>query len=356
MPREGLLFVALHKPPFDPRPDLQDRSMEDKGFAQALMRSFARAGEEGRSDVMSARLISLLLAVYSYGLVVGCGTLPNGRGWGQDATPWPGWQRVHTATVDAALAPETWAPVAGALVLHVGNMDKKFSRLASDHTPVFGSQKRADRASDLLRDSTNAAYWLTALATPSGETPKEWVVAKAKGAAVGVVAALQTSETTGLLTAETNRTRPNGSGDESFPSSHTSNAAVHATLASRNLESLRLPDWGRTVGPTGLGTLTAGTAWARVEARQHFPSDVLAGAALGHVLAAFFNDAFLGLERPTDVVLTAEPARDGLLVGVHWVFRGDWRQAATGLSVLPRDAGLPEDRPAVGAFAHASFM
>jgi membrane-associated phospholipid phosphatase len=156
-------------------------------------------------------------------------------------------------------------------------MDKKLWRWASDHTPVFGSQKRADRASDLLRDTTNAAYWLTALATPSGETPKEWVVAKAKGVTVGVVAAILTSETTALLKAETNRVRPNGSGDESFPSSHTSNAAVHATLASQNLESLRLPDWGRTVGRIGLATLTAGTAWARVEARQHFPSDVLAG-------------------------------------------------------------------------------
>jgi predicted phosphodiesterase len=44
MPREGPLFVAMHKPPFDPRPAPQEHAMEDKGFAQALMRSFARAG------------------------------------------------------------------------------------------------------------------------------------------------------------------------------------------------------------------------------------------------------------------------------------------------------------------------
>jgi len=74
------------------------------------------------------------------------------------------------------------------------------------------------------------------------------------------------------------------------------------------------------VGRIGLATLTAGTAWARVEARQHFPSDVLAGGALGYVLAAFFNDALLGLDRPPDVVLTVQPARDGLLVAVHWTF------------------------------------
>lgn len=32
----------------------------------------------------------------------------------------------------------------------------------------------------------------------------------------------------------------------------------------------------------GFGMITAGTAWARVEGGVHYPSDVLAGMALGH--------------------------------------------------------------------------
>lgn len=44
MPREGPLFVAMHKPPFDPRPARQHHGMEDEGFAEALMRGFTRAG------------------------------------------------------------------------------------------------------------------------------------------------------------------------------------------------------------------------------------------------------------------------------------------------------------------------
>ena len=231
----------------------------------------------------------ILVVVSSLGVVAGCGTLPNGRGWGQDATPWPGWQRVRTAAVDAALAPATWAPVAGALTLQVGDMDKKLSRWASDHTPVFGSQTRADRASDLLRDTANAAYWLTALSTPSGERPKEWGVAKLKGLTVGMVAVALTSGATEVLKAQIKRSRPDVSGTTSFPSGHASNAAVHATLASRNLESLQLPDWGRTAGRIGLATLMVGTAWARVEAKEHFPSDALAGAAIGHFLGAFLT-------------------------------------------------------------------
>jgi 3',5'-cyclic AMP phosphodiesterase CpdA len=41
---EGPVFVVMHKPPFDPRPDAQGDAMEDASFAQALIRRFARAG------------------------------------------------------------------------------------------------------------------------------------------------------------------------------------------------------------------------------------------------------------------------------------------------------------------------
>ena len=45
----------------------------------------------------------------------------------------------------------------------------------------------------------------------------------------------------------------------------------------------------------GLGVIAAGTAWARVEGKVHFPSDVLTGIALGHFIALFISNAFMGL-------------------------------------------------------------
>jgi membrane-associated phospholipid phosphatase len=65
--------------------------------------------------------------------------------------------------------------------------------------------------------------------------------------------------------------------------------------------------------------LASGVAWARVEARVHYPSDVLFGAALGHFLAAFIHDAFLNLpdDRYTDVSTFA--LEDG--VGVQLAFQ-----------------------------------
>jgi predicted phosphodiesterase len=44
MPAEGPVFVVMHKPPFDPRPDTPGHAMEDTGFARALLRAFSGAG------------------------------------------------------------------------------------------------------------------------------------------------------------------------------------------------------------------------------------------------------------------------------------------------------------------------
>jgi len=265
-------------------------------------------------------LVRVFLAVCTVGLFVGCATLPNGRGWGQDATILPGWHRVWDAAVAAALAPETWVPAAGALAFQVGDLDRNLSQWASDHTPLFGSRKSADRASDYLSNGAEAAYLITALATPSGEEPGAWALAKVKGIAVGLAAVELTDQSTDLLKSETHRTRPDGSDDRSFPSGHTSNAAVCATLASRNLDSLPLSAGSNTALRIGLASLTAGTAWTRVEAKRHFPSDVLAGAALGHFLGAFMNDAFLGLDLPYDPIITVEPSSKGVMLGLHWAF------------------------------------
>jgi hypothetical protein len=49
----------------------------------------------------------------------------------------------------------------------------------------------------------------------------------------------------------------------------------------------------RSSAQLALTALAAGTAWARIEAGQHYPTDVLAGAALGNFIAILIHDAFL---------------------------------------------------------------
>ena len=81
--------------------------------------------------------LNLVLVLCSMNVFTGCGTLANGRGWGQDATLCPGWDRVGQAALNAALEPETWAPVAGAAIFQIGSLDRNLSNWSSKRTPIF---------------------------------------------------------------------------------------------------------------------------------------------------------------------------------------------------------------------------
>jgi membrane-associated phospholipid phosphatase len=87
----------------------------------------------------------------------------------------------------------------------------------------------------------------------------------------------------------------------------------------RNLRSIEMSPTLRTTFEIGAGAITAGTAWARVEAGRHYPSDVLLGIALGNFMGAFFTEAFLGLEPGARLSFSAEPARDGAVL--RWQMR-----------------------------------
>ena len=85
--------------------------------------------------------------------------------------------------------------------------------------------------------------------------------------------------TTSVLKASVSRFRPEH-GTHSFPSGHSSMAFTGATLMDLNS--------GPVLGIPAYG-LAAFTAFARVESGRHFPSDVLAGAAIGTLSAGIFD-------------------------------------------------------------------
>jgi membrane-associated phospholipid phosphatase len=235
----------------------------------------------------------------------GCTTLPSGRGWGADATARPGWERVREAAVTAVKDPWVWAPVAGAAAFQLNGFDRKASNWARDNTPIFGSTGNAERWSNDLRTATGVIETATLLATPSGDDPDEWIANKAKGAAVELAAVGSTSLATTALKKATGRTRPNGANDESFLSGHASSASVSGRLAKINLDSIELGRGTRVAADITIDMTVFGTAWARVEAGAHYPSDVLAGMALGNFFARFVTDAFLDSGARESVALTA---------------------------------------------------
>ena len=261
--------------------------------------------------------IGILLMLF---LLSACGTMQNGRGWGQDATLTPGWGRVGRAALNAMAAPETWAPAAGAAAFQIGHADQRVSDRAMRSNPVYGSRHTADRVSDQLLYASGAVWVISGAAAPSGEGAGEWTLNKIKGFTIeagGGLAALGLVE---ITKKGTDRERPDHTDRESFPSGHAAGASYFLTLSSRHVDTFGWSPAAVTASRIGLGTITAATAWARVEAGQHYPSDVLAGIAVGHFFGAFVTDAFIGADNPLNALVLFEPAKGGGVAMVRFDF------------------------------------
>lgn len=249
-----------------------------------------------------------------------CGTLTNGRGVGQDATLWPGAQRMKSAAYAAAADQLTWIPAASAIVVNVAGWDESVSEWATQHTPVFASSSRAADASSQLRDVTIAVSTLTLLATPGGDQTQDASIAKLKGLMVQGAATWTNTEATSALKSTVQRERPNGGNTRSFPSGHASAAFVHAGLAGQNIALLNVNHTNKRTLQAGVDLAAIGTGWARVEAGVHYPSDVLAGAALGNFFAQFFFQAFMGVDSNASVFVAPGVAARDRLIGIQVAF------------------------------------
>ncbi len=264
--------------------------------------------------------VTALIAVLIL-LAAGCSTIENGRCWGEDATLAPGLRRLGEAAKNAAGDPKVWGPALGAVLLQIDGWDRRLSDWAVRHAPVYGSPVRARKASDALITVSNVTYWGSVLATPCADQPLAWLTAKAKGSAVGVAANQLTFHLIRFLQETTRRKRLYDDADlSSFPSLHTSYAASQVMSASRNVECCAISESAISSIVHGLDSITLAMAWARVEGRRHYPSDVLAGISLGYFLSAFFNDAFLGTGVSREISIDVEASSEYLGFRMRWEF------------------------------------
>jgi membrane-associated phospholipid phosphatase len=98
-----------------------------------------------------------------------------------------------------------------------------------------------------------------------------------------------------VLKSAVDKERPDGTGDDAFPSGHAANAFQAAAFVQRRYG--RREAWP-------FYALATYTAWTRVDADKHDTSDVLAGAALG--IASSFV-----LTKRRDVAVSAANVPDG---------------------------------------------
>ncbi len=239
-------------------------------------------------------------------LAGGCAGITDRGSWGATVA-WPDGQRLARAAGAALGSPHTWAPLAGAVVFAATDLDDEVSEWAVREQPLFGSN--AENASDQLRNLAAGSYLLTALVVPSDSAAH-----RASGLAVGLSTLALERGTVAGLKSLTSRTRPDGSDDASFPSGHTSMATATATMAVSNLDYVDAPAWLLRTSQIGLYGIAGATGWARVEAEKHYPSDVLAGYAIGAFIARFMEEAFISSADEPAMRISATPLPGGAVL------------------------------------------
>lgn len=262
-----------------------------------------------------ARFAALPLTFVSLLICLHAGAADSGQSTGSD---WA--ERLGRAARNAALAPRTWVPLVGAVALQAGEADRRLQSWAAEQTPLFGSRRNADRVSDDLKLLANSAWVISTVVPWQDEADGVWLGSKARVLGVQVVGHMATSGLVGRLKDSTARMRPNGEGATSFPSDHASRAALHTTYTRFNLAHVGWSDVAQARASLGLDVLSASTAWARIEAHQHYPSDVLAGMALGNFIGAFVTEAFLNRREAQGLQVMLQPSRDRFLLTLQMPF------------------------------------
>ncbi len=199
-------------------------------------------------------------------------------------------RRIPSAAWRAASSPYVWVPASGALAVYGSGLDDAISDWASSTNPVFGSQDNASDMSDVFRDAAKTMLAMTTVVDGVAGAIQGNIGSPLAAAAGNYTAARCSHGLTTLSKETTGRLRPDESDTRSFPSGHTSIAAVHAMLSSLNIERTSMPVGHKRALQASFAALTVGTGWARVEGKHHYPTDVLVGAALGNFTALFFNE------------------------------------------------------------------
>lgn len=143
----------------------------------------------------------------------------------------------------------------------------------------------------LLSPCAQAQSWNTssdvlALALPALAGTMAYQHQDGQGAAQLAWTLGSTLASTVILKNHTQQTRPDNSGNDSFPSGHTAVAFASARFIHKR--------YGAEVNPITLYGAAGLTALARVKADKHYWRDTVAGAALGYALAEYMTQTLEG--------------------------------------------------------------
>lgn len=227
-------------------------------------------------------------------------------------------EKFSRSTQAAIKQPSSWAPLLAATIIAVTDKDVEISDWAQQETPVFGSMRSAANASDRLVDSLVISAGVSALFIPDHSTESDLLTTNAEFFLVESLGLSANSVITSSLKSAADRTRPNHYDQRSFPSGHTSSAFTAANFSKHNIQQLNLADNTKKYFVWAFDGAAIATGWARVEAGWHYPVDVLAGAAVGNMVANVFTDMYL--KNSESVTMTIELFRDSHKIAFTFAF------------------------------------
>ncbi|MBD3345141.1 MAG: phosphatase PAP2 family protein [Chitinivibrionales bacterium] len=240
---------------------------------------------------ISQSVILLTAGIFLFSLT-GCSSYRIGS---RDGVPMihSGVRHVSSAVTEAASSPSFWIPATAAGLIYLFNGDKTISDWASSTNPIFGSPDRAGRASDRFLEAAQISAKSAVILKYTLGNSDLRVLPVITGVGAGLGAVEANRMITRHMKRKTDRIRPDKSDDYSFPSGHTSTASVHAAVGAQMVRRMDIAPVAKTLSTVGFSLLTAATAWARVEARKHYPSDVLFGASLGNFCATLLTNLLI---------------------------------------------------------------
>lgn len=200
-------------------------------------------------------------------------------------------KQISFSAKRAILDPYTIGALTLATGIYLANKDQQISDWATAHHPVYGSEYNAQKITDLLQYSSLAIYGLTSILKNNmdGNSAISFPIVNVSS---DISAIFLTVFTTEILKNNVGRLRPNYGDTRSFPSGHTSFTTINANLSSHQLNDIEMKNSTRLLCNAALATMVTATAWGRIEGKKHYPTDVLAGAALGNFVGNFITSLY----------------------------------------------------------------
>ena len=263
-------------------------------------------------------MLRLLFFLVITSTLSSCSLFTKKGSWGRKAL-WPiKGSKISEAFKKNISSPHVWGPTAGAAVIWAGGWDKNISNWAWDKNVLFDNHQDSDHWSDHLADALLYQMYLTPLFTASsqdGDTFIDYAASKTKGYLVISLSSQTADWTRDALARSFRRERPSHENHLSFPSGHSNQAGTRNVLVSRNLDSIPMNEHLRF----GIKTVNTGAAslllWSRVEAKAHYPTDVLMGYALGAFISGFMYDSLMNMDEENPETFSVTPLKDA------WTFQ-----------------------------------